>query len=116
MAASKLVPSSERSGEMVERVSIKQQIQIDYFCRAGPNGNRIDGDALKASSSGRTPLAAANLYVDYQHGNWQARGQDSEGMWPGSGSKHQKGFRGCHPGIECEKRTCDLIHYIASVA
>ena len=41
------------------------------------------------------------------------------GFWtegPGSGWKHQKGVRRCHPRKKFGKRTFNLMHYIASVA
>ena len=45
----------------------------------------------------------------------QTRKQDFGGR-SDSGSQIQKEVRGCHPRKNFEKRICDLVHYIASVA
>ena len=44
------------------------------------------------------------------------RSQDFGGEGSGSGSLHQKAVRGVTPRKNFEKPTCDLVHYIASVA
>ena len=77
-------------------------------------GRLVHGSLAADRFTGVTDML--EVFASMECVSGQARSQDFGGEESGSGSHHQKRVRGCHLRKIFEKRACDLVYYIASVA